>query len=61
MSIKILFNYRDERTQGECVIRANGPDTKDHGGHVDIKSKKKKKKDILKVKLRGRSYYPTVR
>ena len=41
MFIKILFNYRDERTQGECVIRANGPETKDH---VDIKSKKKRKK-----------------
>ena len=44
MFIKILFNYRDELTQGECVIRANGPDTKDHGGHVDIKCKKKKRK-----------------
>ena len=27
MFIKILFNYRGERTQGECVVRANGPDT----------------------------------
>ena len=27
MFIKILFNYRGERTQGECVDRANGPDT----------------------------------
>ena len=27
MFIKILFNYRDERTQDECVVRANGPDT----------------------------------
>ena len=27
MLIKILFNYQGERTQGECVVRANGPDT----------------------------------
>ena len=27
MFIKILFNYRGERTQGKCVIRANRPDT----------------------------------
>ena len=27
MFIKILFNYRGEQTQGECVVRANGPDT----------------------------------
>ena len=32
MFIKILFNYRGdhfqgERTHGECVVRANGPDT----------------------------------
>ena len=32
MFIKIPFNYRGERaqgerTQGECVIRSNGPDT----------------------------------
>jgi len=27
MFIKILFSYRGERTQSECVIRANGPDT----------------------------------
>ena len=27
MFIKIIFNYRGERTQGECVVRANGPDT----------------------------------
>ena len=26
MLIKILFNYQGERTQGECVIRTNGPD-----------------------------------
>ena len=23
----MLFNNRGERTQGECVVRANGPDT----------------------------------
>jgi hypothetical protein len=33
MFIEILFNYRRERTHGECVIRANGPDTKKHGAH----------------------------
>ena len=27
MFIKILFNYQGERTQGECVVRANEPDT----------------------------------
>ena len=27
MFIKKLFNYRGEQTQGECVVRANGPDT----------------------------------
>ena len=27
MLIKIPFNYRGERTQGECVFRANGPNT----------------------------------
>ena len=27
MFINILFNNRGERTQGECVVRANGPDT----------------------------------
>ena len=25
--IKILFNYRREQTQDECVVRANGRDT----------------------------------
>jgi hypothetical protein len=28
MFINIPFNYQGERTQGECVVRANGPDTK---------------------------------
>ena len=27
MFINFFFNYRGERTQGECVVRANGPDT----------------------------------
>ena len=27
MFITILFNNQGERTQGECVVRANGPDT----------------------------------
>ena len=27
MLIKILFNNQGERTQGECVVRGNGPDT----------------------------------
>ena len=27
MSIKILFNYQGERTQGGYVVRASGPDT----------------------------------
>ena len=26
-SLKYFFNYQGERTQGECVVRANGPDT----------------------------------
>jgi len=26
MFIKIFVNYRGERTQGECVVRANGPE-----------------------------------
>jgi len=36
MFIKILFNYRGERTQGECVVRANGPDTLKYVGLSDL-------------------------
>ena len=33
MFIKILFNYQGERTQaqGECVVRANGPEILSRG------------------------------
>jgi hypothetical protein len=34
MFIKILFNYQVERTQGECVFRANGPDTVSWGSYM---------------------------
>ena len=30
MFIKMLFNNQGEQTQGECVVRANGPDTELH-------------------------------